>query len=152
MTTTTTALDLDAIAGRDMNATPGPWGLIGDDEIGLGAEKTGVGYSYDVVLVQVAPESDRLNDLVHNPNQFRIKLGTVKADAEFIAHARQDVPALLAEVKRLRSEISKIADAAMERTSKTAFNDAYERGQINGQRAMAMAIYDTLTVRNEVTV
>ena len=31
-------------------------------------------------------------------------------DAEFIAHARQDVPALIAEVERLRSVIWRISD------------------------------------------
>lgn len=32
------------------------------------------------------------------------------SDAEFIAHAREDVPALLAEVERLRSAIDNAAD------------------------------------------
>jgi hypothetical protein len=34
----------------------------------------------------------------------------VKEDAEFIAHARQDIPLLLAEVERLRRELSFIAN------------------------------------------
>lgn len=32
------------------------------------------------------------------------------ADAEFIAHAREDVPALVAEVERLREALTKILD------------------------------------------
>jgi hypothetical protein len=114
---------LNEIEARANAATPGLWGLAGDDEIGLGVEKTSVGYSYDVILAQVTLESDRLDDLVHNPNQFRIKLGTVKADAEFIAHARKDVPALLAEVKRLRAEWDRLNDMRIDQS-----NRAYEAG------------------------
>ena len=33
-----------------------------------------------------------------------------KADAEFIAHSREDIPALLAEVERLRTALIEIAD------------------------------------------
>lgn len=38
---------------------------------------------------------------------------STKADAEFIANARQDVPALLAEVERLRGELETANKAAV---------------------------------------
>jgi hypothetical protein len=106
--------ELKTIEDRANAATPGQWDLIGDDEIGIGVEKIGVGHSYDVALAQVTTESDRLDDLTHNPNQFRIKLGTVKADADFIAHARADVPALLTEIRELQAELIKANAAAMQ--------------------------------------
>lgn len=34
----------------------------------------------------------------------------VEADAEFIAHAREDIPKLLAEVERLRKELADIEE------------------------------------------
>jgi len=40
-------------------------------------------------------------------DDFNWKIAEVKekSDAEFIAHAREDIPALLAEVERLREEV-----------------------------------------------
>ena len=35
-------------------------------------------------------------------------LGTSTEDQDFIAHARQDIPALLEEVRRLRSELGRV--------------------------------------------
>jgi hypothetical protein len=73
-------LDLDAIRARVDNATEGPW----------------VAHSG---YVETVPEFDL--------HRFDIMGETISQsaesrDAEFIAHARTDVPALLAEVERLR--------------------------------------------------
>lgn len=74
-------LDLDAIRQRAEEATPGPWGVHGD--YGLWSDGAGVWVMQDDCL----------------PG------GTLGgADAEFIARARTDVPALLAEVERLTRE------------------------------------------------
>ena len=91
------ALDLDAIEKREKAATPGPWsaadehGLLGPDahpawcisRMRPGHEPMTPtdGYMHDVA------------EIVHD--------GPMEADAEFIAHARGDVPALVAEVRRL---------------------------------------------------
>ena len=75
-------LDLEAIRQRVEAATPGPWELIGGGEFVTGAD------------VLVAPDD-----------------GGVTADnAIFIAHAREDVPALLAEVERLRDGIAELVE------------------------------------------
>lgn len=74
-----TFLDLDAIKARAGAATEGPWLNYG-------------GENYAIIS---APEID---ELAH--------VGSTNNDAEFIAHARTDVPALLAEVERLRQVVA----------------------------------------------
>ena len=70
-----TEIDLDAIRRRMDAATPGPW-MHGTDGL-------------------VWPP--RMGDPVSGSAHL--------ADAAFIAHARQDVPVLLAEVDRLRAQL-----------------------------------------------
>lgn len=72
--------DLDRLEALANAATKGPWTLIGGGEY-----VTGVG-------VVVAPDDG----------------GVTPEDAEFIAHARTDVPALIAEVERLRAQIERV--------------------------------------------
>ena len=74
-------LDLDAIKARAEAATAGPWEADDSD-----ADGVNVGWYVwsDFDETTVAPHLD------HD-------------DAEFIAHAREDVPALIAEVERLRA-------------------------------------------------
>lgn len=74
--------DIDAIQQRCDAATPGPWEIIGGNEY-----LTGVG-----VMVG-APE------------------GISIADAEFIAHARTDIPALLARVRELEAAVQRVRNA-----------------------------------------
>ena len=70
-----TTLDLEAIKARIKSATPGPWEVWNDREI---------------------TQADTLKAfVVEQPATCR------PADAEFIAHARTDVEALVAEVERL---------------------------------------------------
>jgi hypothetical protein len=85
-TTTTPALDLDAIEARANAATPGPWVQSQRDmwmvyRDGGGTPEIDVGGGYDI-----------------------------KEDATFIAAARSDVPALVAEVRRLARWLRMIAD------------------------------------------
>lgn len=75
------SLDLTAIEQRANAATPGPW-------VNDGAE-----IYADIIGGQWIGETLRLDD------------PTSESDAEFIAHARQDVDDLLAEVKRLTKGI-----------------------------------------------
>jgi hypothetical protein len=73
-----TAPDLDAIRARAEAATPGPWERSGSlVQAGRRARRARVGQTWGLAW---------------------------KQDAEFIAHAREDVPALLDEVERLRGE------------------------------------------------
>lgn len=71
-----TPVDLPAIKARAEKATAGPWEIIGAGEYVRGPG------------IIVAPDNGGINE----------------ADAEFIAASRTDIPALVAEVERLREE------------------------------------------------
>lgn len=82
-------LDLDAIERRVAAATPGPWWT--------GRHIPGA--------VFVADDSGSPRHILSiSPGT----IGTV-ADAAFTAHARQDLPALLEEVRRLRAALQDVA-------------------------------------------
>jgi hypothetical protein len=80
------SLDLDAIEARAQAASPGPWETVRHD-----------------LTLYVVSESHELNP---------ISLGYVgnrpEPDAEFIAHARTDVPALLALVREQQDKLEKV--------------------------------------------
>lgn len=82
-------VDLDAIRARADAASPYPWLAATDNgrKNGIGIvgqlSKRGTGQA---IAVFAGPNSSQRN-----------------ADAEFTAHAREDVPALVAEVERLRA-------------------------------------------------
>ena len=73
---------LQAIRARCEQATPGPWSWA-------------PGY----VLVSARGDRILVLDYTYGPRQL------TEADAEFVAHAREDVPALLEEVERLQAEV-----------------------------------------------
>jgi hypothetical protein len=77
-------LDLDAIRARAEAATVGPWEFFVDQHRDCGT---------------VLRFGSQHIDICHfSPN--------MEDDAEFIAHARADVPALIAEVEGLRAEVT----------------------------------------------
>ena len=80
------AVDIDAIKARCEAATPGPWYAE------RGGEFDDPYYSIPSVC------RDRYGD-------NSLMVGSDKATADFIAAARTDVPALVAEVERLRDEL-----------------------------------------------
>ena len=82
-----TAADLDAIGQRANAATEGPWSQDSDDPGLVWGEQRSSGDGYWSLFA-----SETGHDATAQPQ-----------DAEFIAHARTDVPALLAEVRRLRA-------------------------------------------------
>lgn len=78
--------ELGAIKARADAATPGPWETL----------VAGTGIRGGVPYAWLGPvKGDRVMPVLERQNA-----GTV-ADAEFAAHARTDVPALVAEVERL---------------------------------------------------
>ena len=87
MTDPLTDADLDAIEQRANAATEGPWEAGDDDWDGgyIRMPADGFGVAYIATHIQQGADEGC-------------------ADAEFIAHARADVPALLAEVRRLRAD------------------------------------------------
>jgi hypothetical protein len=76
--------ELEKIKARCEAARPSPWKsyLEGRDHQG-GSD-----------FIMVGQGSERTNDIELN--------GATRADREFVAHARQDIPRLLAEIFRLR--------------------------------------------------
>lgn len=92
-----TDIDLDEIRARAAAATPGPW--YADKEIdGMYAgHKT-------VVRAGDPPPWSGVGLRVVSVGQTRTHLGPAEPNVEFIAHARTDVPALLAHVAELEAE------------------------------------------------
>lgn len=101
-------LDLEAIRRRAEAATPGPW----------------VRWEEHGEIVASPPNREVFKN---TPGEMRGGMGTVcefeedyddpedasynwEANAEFVAHAREDVPALLAEVTRQRGVIQRLLD------------------------------------------
>lgn len=85
-------IDLDAIRARADAATDGPW--RSDKEWGA------ITHGPDAV-VHAFYADDCESCAVNIEDEATVVIDP--ADAEFIAHAREDIPALLAEVERLQS-------------------------------------------------
>ena len=90
-------LDLEAIKARAEAATKGPWGARELPQMVRGANATlhsahGTG---EVWSVEFSPEIGSTVSI---------------SDAEFIAHARTDIPALIAEVERLRGIVDRVRE------------------------------------------
>jgi len=79
---------LVAIRAREAAATPGPWA------------KDGSLYAPDVDITWADDEGEYVVGTIWD-NGF-----VIRADAEFIAHARKDIPALLAENDSLRAQLA----------------------------------------------
>ena len=90
-------IDLDAIEARASVATEPPWKHL-DDEI-------------------VGPE---IPDM---PRGFRpydtIAMADELTDREFIAHARTDIPTLIAEIRRLQNRLDEVTKASEEYVTRT---------------------------------
>ena len=88
-----TTTELSAIRARADAATPGPWEWE------------------DVDLDRVWPTPSRILAGQHGEVcSFDADDDPLAADAQFIAHARADIPALLAEIDRLHGVIGLLTD------------------------------------------
>jgi len=92
--------ELQAIKARVEAATPGPWAMSRDEM------SAGFGQHRYVVVGTTTADGKKLVD-------WRLLVEGMRGadavhDAEFIAQARTDVPALLAEVERLQAERNEI--------------------------------------------
>lgn len=125
------AMNIREIRKRAEAATPGPWSANGGD-------------------VRAAVYADG--------RTARIIYGGMPYDAEFIAHAREDVPALLAEVERLRGENEWLREhkrtAQAERDSLRAFKDEVlalpEQFDVEPLRAVRVAIIRALAAKRGI--
>ena len=79
-----TDAEIDEIAARAAAAMSGPWRSFIEGRDHLGGND----------FIQTGGDDDRSPDIE--------LIGATPADQDFIAHARQDIPRLVAEVRRLR--------------------------------------------------
>lgn len=110
--------EMSAIEQRCQRATPGPWHVW--PTVYDGSQGWAISHDADgEPAIGAAPCSLE-------------QLATTAADSEFIAAARNDVPALLAEVRRLRECLAR-ANSTMEQTERglylkiNALEDEQER-------------------------
>ena len=96
-----TTEELEAIAARAAAATPGPW--IG----GRAASLLTPRFVYEVAYRRDLEARDSWTAWEHN--------------AEFIAHTREDIPALLAEVERLQVALREIVSMDIGRPDQLGF-------------------------------
>ena len=87
---------LQEIKQRAEKATSGPWKVYQD------AISTSIGTEF--IHPQLNGPMPVITDAYHVGGAINIYIDD--ADAEFIAHARQDVPALVAEIERLQNTIA----------------------------------------------
>lgn len=92
--------NLAEIKARAQAATPGPW---------FAGDANGGDPPHERRPFWVVSTEDTDPDLGEAPEEWaaEIRVGA-QGDAEFIAHAREDVPALVAEVERLQTALGAI--------------------------------------------
>jgi len=121
MTSPLTEQQLDDIETRAGAATPGPWGVYeygGDSliEIAADLEDTGCGYRARRTVCRF-DEEPLDNDPAHREWTAEEDWAQVQADAAFVAHAPEDVRALLAEIRRLRAAPTPVPSAPADRAA-----------------------------------
>lgn len=136
-------VDLDAIEARAEAATEGPWHAA--DEHGNWA---GAGPAWCVCLMRPGFEGMDDSDVDERGRRGGYlgdiaDIGDSEADAEFIAHARTDVPALVAAVRTLTAENERLqAEVKAERrnhadlTSRMGFGDNITEPQADNNTIM----------------
>ena len=118
----TPPLDLEPIRAREAATTPGPW---------RSGRNAGVRMVVSHDIPFKGPAS--VEAPFRRPRQMRIEFVWSSnehddADAEFVAHAREDVPALILEVDRLTAALA-VAEAALATAERRAWDaeDSYLR-------------------------
>lgn len=103
-----TPADLNAIRERAEKATPGPWRACGEARNGCVCGLVWT-VKLDTVAAHVETDADGGTGLIDCAGRWEgrkdVPPTDFRADAIFVAHAREDVPALLAEVERLRTAL-----------------------------------------------
>lgn len=94
-----TEQELQAIKERVENTTKGPWKVVKSEESGV---QIGTTWEHGQLKAGVPVVTT-----AHGVGGTTIYIN--QNNAEFIAHAREDVPALIAEVERLRETLQTIA-------------------------------------------
>lgn len=111
---------LAEILARAEAATPGPWGsYTGGTYADIAADLTMTGrssYSYRQKIAQLEDE-DFWDDPAHEDADESRASEQMAANAVFIANARTDVPALVAEVEALRKQVTELKTALARATA-----------------------------------
>lgn len=121
------------IRGREKAATQGPWRakceILEADECGNAtAEMTYVSTNDKGICILYGRGHDDAN---------------TQEDATFIAHAREDIPALLDEVERLRAENEKLKEIAwngIQLMDKTVIREAAREVDMAREKALRRAM------------
>ena len=97
-------IDLEPIKTREQAATEGPWCWIWAGEK---SNESCLGIGIDLAGNRLSGQVDDPDDIA----EIVFYLGDSDgwADSEFIAHARTDVPALIAEIEDLRDRLASLA-------------------------------------------
>jgi hypothetical protein len=97
--------ELAAIRERADAATPGPWNVFR----GVIWGRAGSSGPYQLSIAKNANSSSVIEDTGAADRRDR----RIEADLGFIAHAREDIPALLAEIDQLHAEVRDGAEALL---------------------------------------
>jgi len=90
---------LEEIKARVEKATPGPWRVVTDGEMPFDGQEGALAYMGD---------DGGDGPAVHVSCSNAVEARDVVDDAAFVAAARQDIPDILAEVERLRSDLGAV--------------------------------------------
>ncbi|HEY6115778.1 MAG TPA: hypothetical protein VI172_07445 [Candidatus Dormibacteraeota bacterium] len=126
MPTPLTSQQLDEIEARANAATKGPWGFYDGDnyaDVAADMQVTSPGsYNYREKVARLEDEN-YWDDQAHEDDDEDCASEQMAANAAFIAHAREDVPVLLAEVRRLTDRVAELEEQ-MDRWRRTAYRVA----------------------------
>jgi hypothetical protein len=86
--------DLDEIEQRATAATPGPWEAFIEERHAIGGDN----------FIRTGGLDDNQPDMYVSQYLGTTSIKVPAADLDFIANARQDIPRLVAEIRRLRSQ------------------------------------------------
>jgi len=133
MTDQPASLDLDDIEARVNAATDGPWGFYDGEtyaDVAADMQVTSPGsYNYREKIARLEDEN-YWDDGDHEDHDDSRAPEQMAANAAFIAHAREDVPALIAEIRRLRDELADARAQAL----RDAAEICDEAGAVYGSR------------------
>ncbi len=140
---------LAAIEARANAATDGPWGIYESGtliDIAADLQDTGCGYRARREICRLEDEPLD-NDPAHKAWTADEDWAQVQSDAEFIAHAPEDVRALLAEIRRLKARVAELEGPAVHaRAALAALCYDLEDPGSNALGALYLISQATLTV------
>jgi hypothetical protein len=134
MTARLTPEQVAEIRARAAAATKGPWGFYdGDNYADVAADlklTSPASYSYRQQIAKLE-DDNYWDDAAHEDHDDERAPEQMRANAAFIAHARQDVPALVAEIDALRGELAEAHEAISHKDAGLPGDDLWIAEQIH---------------------